>query len=130
MFINLLFKCKFNLAHSYINSYKPASHALKKHRILKIFPNNKDIVILHPDKGSGTVILNRDDYIKKLSDIINDTSKFKKLSADPTLLRQGQLQCFLRKLKNKQFFTKKFMIKVIPPAQNLLLFTAYQKFII
>ena len=105
-------------------------HALKKHRILKILPNNKDIVILRPDKGSGTVILNRDDYIKKLSNIINDTSKFKKLSADPTLLRQGQLQCFLRKLKNKQFFTKKFMIKVIPLAQNLLLFTAYQKFII
>ena len=90
-----------NLAHSYVNSYKPTLHALKKHRILKILASNKDIVNLLPDKGNGTVILNRDEYIKKLSDIISDTFMFKKLSADPTLLREGQLQCFLRKLKYK-----------------------------
>ena len=59
-----------NLAHSYVNSSKPTLHALKKHQIFKRLANNKDI-ILRPDKGSGTVILNRDDYIKKLSDIIS-----------------------------------------------------------
>ena len=48
-----------NLAHSYVNSYKLTLHALKKHRILKRLANNKDIVILRPDKGSRTVILNR-----------------------------------------------------------------------
>ena len=90
-----------NLNHSYVNSYQPTLHALKKHRILKKLANSKDIVILRPDKGSGTVILNKDEYIKKLSDIIRDTSKFKILSADPTLLREGQLQRFLRKFKNK-----------------------------
>ena len=90
-----------NLAHSYVNSYNPTMLALKKHQILKRLANNKDIVILRPDKGSGTVILNRDEYIKKLSDIIGDTSKFTKLYADPTLLREGQLQRFLRKLQNK-----------------------------
>ena len=103
-----------NLAHSYVNSYKSTLHALKKHRILKRLANNKDIIILRPDKGSGTVILNRDEYIKKLSDIISDTSKFKKLSADPTLLREGQLQRFLRKLKNKHFFTKEVYDKIYP----------------
>ena len=50
----------------------------------------------------------------RLSDIISDTSKFKKLSADPTLLREGQLQCFLRKLKNKQFFTKEVYDEIYP----------------
>ena len=88
-----------NLAHGYVNSYKPTLHAFKKHRNLKILANNnKDIVILRPDKGSRSVILNRDDYIKKLFDIISDTSKFKKLPADPKLLREGQLQRFQRKL--------------------------------
>ena len=76
--------------------------------------NNKYIVILRPDKGSGTVILNRDEYIKKLSDIISGTSKFKKLSADTTLLREGQLQRFLRKLKNKQLFTKEVYDEICP----------------
>ena len=54
------------------------------------------------------------DYIKKLSDIISDTSKFRKLSADPTLLTEGELQRFLRKLKNKQFFTKEVYDKIYP----------------
>ena len=79
-----------------------------------ILDNNKNIVILRADKGSGTVILNIDEYIKKLSDIISDTSQFQKLSADPTLLREGQLQRFLRKLKNKQFFTKEVYDKIYP----------------
>ena len=103
-----------NLAHSYLNFYKPTLHALKKHQFLKRLANNKDIGILRPEKGSGTVILNRDEYIKKLSDFISDTPKFKKLSADPTLLREGQLQRFLRKLKNKQFFTKEVYDKIYP----------------
>ena len=58
---------------------------------MKRLANNKDIVIWHSDKGSGTVILNREDYKKKLSDIISNTSKFKKLPANPTLLRERQL---------------------------------------
>ena len=66
----------FNLAHSYVNSYEPTLHVLIKHRIFKRLASNKDIVILRPDEGSGTVILNREEYIKKLSDIISDTSKF------------------------------------------------------
>ena len=103
-----------NLAHSCANCYKPTLHALKKHRFFKRLANNKVIVILHPNKGSGTVILNRDDYVKKLSDIISDTSKFKKLSADPTSLRERQLQHFLIKLKNKQFFTKEVYDKIYP----------------
>ena len=104
-----------NLVDSYVNSYKPILHALKKHRIVKRLLSTKDIVILRPDKGSGTIILNRDEYIKKLSDIISDTSKFKKLSGDSTLLREGQLQ--------------RFMIKFIPLFENLLLFTVYPKII-
>ena len=116
-----------NLAHSYANSYKPTLHALQKHRIFKRLANNKDIVILRSDKGSGTDILNRDDYIKKLFDIISDTSKFKKLSADPTLLREGQLQHFLRKLKNKQFFTKEVYDKIYPSGSKPGLYLRFTK---
>ena len=39
-------------------------------------------------------------------DIVNDASKFLKLSSDPTLRREGNLQRFLSTLKNKYFFTK------------------------
>ena len=106
------------MALSYVNSYKKTLNVLKKHRILKRLTNIKDIVILRSDKGSGTVLFSRDDYIKKLFDIISDTSKFKKLPADPTLLREGQLQYFRKKIKNKYFFTKEFYDKIYPYGSN------------
>ena len=46
--------------------------------------------------------------------MVNDTSKFKKLSSDPTILREGQLQRFLRTLKNKGFFTDESYDKIYP----------------
>ena len=61
-------------------------------------------MILRPDKGNGVVILKRKDYICGMNNIINDRSKFKLLTPDPTFLREGQLQRFLRKLKNEGFF--------------------------
>ena len=38
---------------------------------------NKDIIIQKVGKGNNVVILNRSDYISKLSKILDDTSKFK-----------------------------------------------------
>ena len=38
---------------------------------------NEDIIITCPDKGSGIVILNKADYIKKMEEIVADTTKFK-----------------------------------------------------
>ena len=75
---------------------------------------NKKIVILRPNKGCETVILDREEYVKKIYAIINDTSKFKKLHPDPTISREGQLQRFLRNLKNKDFFTDKSYDKMYP----------------
>ena len=106
-----------HLANSYVNAYEPTKNSLKKHKVLKRLRENKNIVILRPDKGCGTVILNREEYVKKtvildreeyvkkIYTIINDTSIFKKLPSDPTILKEGQLHRFLRTLKNKDFFT-------------------------
>ena len=41
---------------------------------------NKDIVIQKTDKGNNVIILNRSDYISKLSKILEDTSKFKRMN--------------------------------------------------
>ena len=54
---------KSKLAQSYVNFYKPTLHGLKKHRILKRLANSKNIAVLPPDKGSETVILNRNSLI-------------------------------------------------------------------
>ena len=49
-----------HLANSYVNAYKPTKNSLKKDKFLKRLRENKDIVILRPDKGCGTVILDRE----------------------------------------------------------------------
>ena len=72
-------------------------------------------MILRPDKGCGTTILDREEYVKKIYAVINDTSKFKKLASDPTILREGLLQRFLRTLKSKSvFFTDEIYDKIYP----------------
>ena len=90
-----------HLAHCYISSYRPTIADLKKHSILRSLRKNRDIVILKPDKGNGIVILDSTAYDNGLFSIINDSSKFKPISKDPTLTREGSLQRFLRDL-NKQ----------------------------
>ena len=92
------------LAFNYYNSYSPSKSTLKKHGILKRLRSNKDIVIVKPDKGNGVIILDRGDYDKKLFEIINDSTKFKKLKKDETVSRQNSLQRFLRTLKKDGFF--------------------------
>ncbi|XP_073232122.1 uncharacterized protein [Porites lutea] len=93
-----------HLAHTYVSSYRPTASDLKKHRILKELRKNKNIVILKPDKGNGVVILDRVEYDKGLFKIINDTTKFRVLTSDPTLTREGKLQRYLRELKKKGHF--------------------------
>ena len=64
----------------------------------------KTIAIVRTDKGSGFLILNGDIYDQKTLEIINNTSKFKKLKDSPTLTREGQLQNFLRNINDKNLF--------------------------
>ena len=78
-------------------------NTLKKHKILEKLRRNKDIVIIRPDKGNGVVVMDRVIYNQQMYALLNDKNKFKKLPEDPTKLREGQLQRYLRELKKKQF---------------------------
>ena len=103
-----------HLANSYYSNYKPTRAALKKHGILKKLRNNKDIVILRPDKGNGVVIIDKITYKSKMYELLNDESKFKQLTSDPTKLCEGQLQRYLRKLNNKGYFDESIYDYIYP----------------
>ena len=49
---------------------------------IKLLVKVKDLVIHKADKGDNIVILNRSDYISKLSKILDDTSKFKRVNIE------------------------------------------------
>ena len=60
---------------------------------LKSLKNNSLIVITRPDKGRGTVIMDKKDYINKVEQILSDTSKFKEIKED--------IFAFITKLEDK-----------------------------
>ena len=62
--------------------------------------NDNSIVIMKPDKGNGVVIVNKDDYYKKMDEILADTSKFELLDDDAvklTIKRENQVKALLKK---------------------------------
>ena len=98
----------------YFYNYKPSPRILLQHCVLWNLRKNKDILIKKPDKGNGVVILDWKLYNNAIEEIISDTSKFEKLSEDPTLKREASLQRFLRKLKQKKFFNEIEYDKLYP----------------
>ena len=66
---------------------------------------NKDLIIQKSDKGNSVVLLNRNDYIKRLNEMLSDSSKFKKLNIKPgkqinfLLQQEGRLTNILKKVK-------------------------------
>ena len=71
--------------------------------------SDKFIIITRPDKGRGTVVIKKDDYINKLKHILSDTSKFTVITDNPfhyiTNL-EDQLARLLRQLLKLNVITK------------------------
>ena len=73
---------------------------------LKDLSANKDLIIQKPDKGSSVVLLNKNDYMKRLNEMLSDSRKFKKLNIKPgkeinfLLQQEDRLTNFLKKLKS------------------------------
>ena len=101
-------------ANSYFYNCKRSPRILRQHRVLRNLRKNKDIVKTKPDKENRVVILNQKLSNNAIEEIISDTSKFEKLSEDPTLKREASLQRFLRKLKQKNFFNEIEYDKLYP----------------
>ena len=56
----------------------------------------KDEVILPADKGNTTVVMERGDYDRKVRELLDDTSTYRKLPKDPTPTQESKIS---RKLK-------------------------------
>ena len=76
----------------------------KNLEILRNLGKNKDLVICRPDKGNGTVLMDKADYIRKMNTILNDRSKFSNVHQQDiyktNLKMEDKINYQLRKLKN------------------------------
>ncbi|CAF4574610.1 unnamed protein product [Rotaria sp. Silwood2] len=75
--------------------------------ILLNLSKDPSILITKPDKGRGTVILDRNYYIKTMESMLNNKSKFTLLKEDPTISRENSLTNLLLQIKNEQYLTQK-----------------------
>ena len=90
-----------SLAHRYSNSKIDYSgYRLNRQHIsaIKNLKNKKEIIITKPDKSNGVVLLTKDDYIRKMRTILEDTSKFVHLGDADTKDRTTQQERALQAL--------------------------------
>ena len=88
----------------------------KEHfQAIKSLRSNEQILITKPDKGSGVVILNKSDYIKKMSSILHCKTKF---------LNMGGVDLHDNTAKNEQKLQKRLLDLV---HQNILARDVYDR---
>ena len=63
--------------------------------------------------------MNHTDYIRKLYNIVNDTSKFNQLTSDPTEKREARLQGYLYRLYQSGHLDEASYKRIRPTASNL-----------
>ena len=74
-------------------------------KALNDLASRKDIIIQKVDKGNSVVILNKSDYIKRMTEMLSDIDKFKKLNIKPgkelnlLLKHEYKLVSFLKGIK-------------------------------
>jgi len=74
------------------------------HRTLRFLARDKSVRVCSYDKGTGVVIMDSDDYYRKLNDILQDGSKFVKVDVDdskpkshPIVIKQRSMNYYIRK---------------------------------
>ena len=108
---NILERLKVEIKREAFSSYDNCNFwaeltiSKEEHKALKSLSANKDLIIQKSDKGNSVVLLNRSDYIKRMNEMLSDSSKFKKLDINPgkeinSLLQQDdRLTNVLKKVK-------------------------------
>ena len=77
---------------------------------------------MKPDKGNGVVILDKDDYNRKMDTILADKSKFQLLNEDPvkvTLQCENQVKSLLKKLKAENSLSEKNYNELYPTGSRI-----------
>lgn len=69
-----------------INQGLPSKHnlSLNEKKALKTLSSNTEIIIKSADKGGGTVILDKNDYLKEAERLLSDTKYYINIDTDPS----------------------------------------------
>ena len=85
---------------------------LKRHLdAIRSLRNNQEILITKPDKGTGTVVIDRSSYFERIkNEILGDTSKFKHLGTVDIMAQSKSAENVIR-VEIKRLFDNKLLSK-------------------
>ena len=98
---------------------KTGLHLNKQHmQAIKSLKQREEIIISRPDKGEGVVVMDRMQYQAKMSEILEDTSKFQCIGDaelfDKTLQQERALQAYLLRGKKGNKIRKDVYDRIRP----------------
>ena len=104
-----------------LRAAKPCKQNISKgeRQALKELKSDESIMILAADKGKATVILDREEYDKKMLDMLSDKKTYRELKSDPTERYGKKLKSILQRLeKEKKIDHKQYMF--LYPTESLI----------
>ena len=79
---------------------------------------DKTIIILPADNGKATVIMDMEEYQKKVKDMLGDEKTYTKLNSDPTPKYRKNLLSILDRIKSEDKITAKQYQHLNPSSEN------------
>ena len=70
-------------------------------KAIKELKSDREHIILTADKGVALVVMDRNDYIGKMKELLDDTNTYRPLNTDPTMKQKNKLINMLRKVKTE-----------------------------
>ena len=99
------FKAKLNsLAHTFSGmsvAFDESRWRNEHRRVIKSLRNDNNLIISKPDKGAGVVLLDHDDYVNKMSLILNDSTKLIELGPVETCVHTTSIEVKFQKQQKK-----------------------------
>ena len=73
----------------------------KEQNALKSLRSDESILIVPADKGRSTVVINKTDYMEKVSEHLNDETTYREVASNPTNTLQSKVNSELKSLKDE-----------------------------
>ena len=102
------------------SSKPPCQNVTKEERkAIKDLKKADDIIILPADKGKATVVLDKDEYQRKVNSMLEDTKTYERLPEDPTTKYKRKLVSILSNLKKEGKISESKYKDLYPTAENV-----------
>ena len=86
----------------------------KQRRAIQDLKRNENIVLVPADKGRATVIMDREEYTRKMKLILNDADKYRIVKCDPTLKIERETTKSLKHLRKEGYIDDRLCDSLTP----------------